>query len=31
LLTKGSSVIKQFMERDPENINFSMIVLAATQ
>lgn len=28
-LPKGSSLIRQFMERDPDNINFSMIVLAA--
>jgi hypothetical protein len=28
-LNKGSSVIRQYMGRDPENLNFSMIVLAA--
>ena len=28
LLTKGSAAIQKFMQRDPDNINFSMIVLA---
>jgi ubiquitin carboxyl-terminal hydrolase L3 len=30
LVTKGCAIIKQFMERDPENMNFSMLVLAKT-
>lgn len=28
LVKKGSSVITQFMQRDPDNLSFSMIVLA---
>ena len=28
-LTKGSALIKEYMARDPDNVNFSMIVLAA--
>jgi ubiquitin carboxyl-terminal hydrolase L3 len=28
-LTKGSAEIRKFMERDPDNLNFSMIVLCA--
>lgn len=31
LAAKGSSVITQFMQRDPENLNFSMIVLTPVQ
>lgn len=30
-LIKGSNVIREFMDRDPDNINFSMIVLASSQ
>lgn len=30
-LVKGSAVIRAFMDRDPDNLNFSMIVLAAAQ
>jgi len=28
-LPKGAEIIQQFMARDPENLTFSMIVLAA--
>lgn len=28
ILTRGSEVISQFMNRDPDNIQFSMLVLA---
>ena len=28
LLTKASGIIQQFMARDPDNIQFSMLVLA---
>lgn len=30
LLQKGSEQIKKYMDRDPDNIAFSMIVLAKT-
>lgn len=31
LLSKGCTIIQQFMGRDPENINFAMTVLAKAQ